>query len=86
MFNKEYLAKLNEKLKAWDKEAEPKRKQKSLPKFFTVSGVDIDELYTLFTRLFHMDGIVPQRKDPPVYLRVKRFYPAVHHFREAGNL
>ncbi|MFH1516854.1 MAG: methylmalonyl-CoA mutase family protein, partial [Pseudomonadota bacterium] len=46
MFNKEYLAKLNEKLKAWDKEAEPKRKQKSLPKFFTVSGVDIDELYT----------------------------------------
>jgi len=46
MFNKEYLAKLNEKLKAWDKEAQPKRKQKSLPKFFTVSGVDIDELYT----------------------------------------
>jgi methylmalonyl-CoA mutase N-terminal domain/subunit len=46
MFNKEYLAKLNEKLQAWDKEAEPKRKQKSLPKFFTVSGVDIDELYT----------------------------------------
>ena len=46
MFNKEYLAKLNEKLKAWDKEAEPKRKQKSLPKFFTVSGVDINELYT----------------------------------------
>jgi methylmalonyl-CoA mutase N-terminal domain/subunit len=46
VFNKEYLAKLNEKLKAWDKDAETKRKQKSLPKFFTVSGVDIDELYT----------------------------------------
>jgi methylmalonyl-CoA mutase, N-terminal domain len=45
MFDKKHLEKLNERLKAWDKQAAKTRDKKSLPKFFTVSGVDIDELY-----------------------------------------
>jgi methylmalonyl-CoA mutase N-terminal domain/subunit len=46
MFDKKHLERLNERLKAWDKVAQKTRKQQSLPRFFTVSGVDIDELYT----------------------------------------
>lgn len=46
MFDKKYLDKLNERLKEWDQTAEKTRRKKSLPRFFTVSGMDIDELYT----------------------------------------
>ncbi len=46
MFNKNFIARLKEKLKEWDKSAERFRTKKSLPRFFTVSGEDIDELYT----------------------------------------
>lgn len=46
MFDKKHLEKLNQKLRDWDQEAEKKRGRPSLPRFFTVSGVDIDELYT----------------------------------------
>ena len=46
MFDKKHFEKLNQKLTDWDKEAEKKRGRPSLPRFFTVSGVDIDELYT----------------------------------------
>lgn len=46
MFDKKYGEKLSEKLKSWDAEAAKKRGRQSLPRFFTVSGVDIDELYT----------------------------------------
>ncbi len=46
MFNKSFIARLKEKLKEWDKSAERFRARKSLPRFFTVSGEDVDELYT----------------------------------------
>jgi methylmalonyl-CoA mutase N-terminal domain/subunit len=45
MFDRKQLEKLNERLKAWDPKAAKTRSKKSLPRFFTVSGVDIDELY-----------------------------------------
>jgi methylmalonyl-CoA mutase, N-terminal domain len=46
MFSKKFLELLKERLTNWDKSAAKLRSQKSLPKFFTVSGEDIDELYT----------------------------------------
>ncbi|MBU0982554.1 MAG: methylmalonyl-CoA mutase family protein [candidate division Zixibacteria bacterium] len=46
MFDKALLARLKVRLKEWDKTAEKTRGRKSMPRFFTVSGVDIDELYT----------------------------------------
>ncbi|PWB75188.1 methylmalonyl-CoA mutase [candidate division GN15 bacterium] len=46
MFSLKFLDALRDRLAAWDKTAAKTRQQKSLPKFFTVSGVDIDELYT----------------------------------------
>lgn len=46
MYDKILLKKLKEKKQMWDKDAEKFRSRKSLPRFFTVSGVDIDELYT----------------------------------------
>ncbi len=46
MFNKNFIARLKEKLKEWDKSAERFRAKKSMPRFFTVSGEDINELYT----------------------------------------
>jgi len=46
MFGKKMLDTLRDRLTAWDKTAAKTRQQKSLPKFFTISGVDIDELYT----------------------------------------
>ena len=46
MFNKSFIARLKEKLKEWDKSAERFRAKKSMPRFFTVSGEDINELYT----------------------------------------
>ncbi len=46
MFEKSFLTRLKERLAVWDKTAAKSRAKKSLPRFFTVSGVDIDELYT----------------------------------------
>ena len=46
MFDKEHLEELQARLKDWNNEAEKQRARKSLPRCFTVSGVDIDELYT----------------------------------------
>ena len=46
MFSKTFITRLREKLTEWNKSAERFRAKKSLPRFFTVSGVDIDELYT----------------------------------------
>ncbi|MBN1212153.1 MAG: methylmalonyl-CoA mutase family protein [candidate division Zixibacteria bacterium] len=46
MFEKSFLKKLREKLAEWDKNAEKTRSKKSMPRFFTISGEDIDELYT----------------------------------------
>jgi methylmalonyl-CoA mutase N-terminal domain/subunit len=46
MYNRTMLDELNARLAAWDKEAAKTRARKSLPRFFTTSGVDIDELYT----------------------------------------
>ncbi len=46
MFSRKFLDALRDRLTAWDKTAAKTRQQKSLPKFFTISGVDIDELYT----------------------------------------
>ena len=46
MFDKKHLDKLNQRLAEWDKTAEKTRQRKSLPRFFTVSGEDINELYT----------------------------------------
>jgi methylmalonyl-CoA mutase N-terminal domain/subunit len=40
------LEKMKARLAIWNKTAEKKRRKKSRPRFFTVSGVDIDELYT----------------------------------------
>ena len=46
MYDKKFLEELNARLSRWDKKAERTRSVKSLPRFFTVSGVDIDELFT----------------------------------------
>ncbi len=46
MFNKDYLEKLKNRLKNWNTSAEKSRDKKSLPRFFTISGMDIDTLYT----------------------------------------
>ncbi len=46
MLDKKHLERLRERLTEWDKVAAKTRARKSLPRFFTVSGVDIDELYT----------------------------------------
>ncbi|RKX25308.1 MAG: methylmalonyl-CoA mutase, partial [Candidatus Zixiibacteriota bacterium] len=46
MYDKQHLEQLDQRLREWDKTAQKTRQRKSLPRFFTVSGVDIDELYT----------------------------------------
>ncbi len=46
MFSKKLLDSLKVRLGQWDKTAIKTRNRKSMPKYFTVSGVDIDELYT----------------------------------------
>ncbi len=46
MFSKEFLEKLRRRRQKWDEDAEKFRGKKSMPRFFTVSGEDIDELYT----------------------------------------
>jgi methylmalonyl-CoA mutase N-terminal domain/subunit len=46
MFSSKFLDDLQTRLAKWDKDAERFRSKRSLPRFFTVSGVDIDELYT----------------------------------------
>ncbi|MFH1373600.1 MAG: methylmalonyl-CoA mutase family protein [bacterium] len=46
MFSKKLLDSLKARLGQWDKAAAKTRSRKSMPKFFTVSSVDIDELYT----------------------------------------
>lgn len=45
MLAENFLKKLKKLKLEWDKTADKLRAKKSLPKFFTVSGVDIDELY-----------------------------------------
>lgn len=46
MFTKSLLDNLEARLTDWNRTAEKTRQKKSKPRFFTVSGVDIDELYT----------------------------------------
>ncbi len=46
MLDKKHLERLKNRLTEWGKVAGKTRARKSLPRFFTVSGVDIDELYT----------------------------------------
>jgi methylmalonyl-CoA mutase, N-terminal domain len=46
MFSKKFLDALKSRLTAWDQTAAKTRGKKSFPRFFTVSSVDIDELYT----------------------------------------
>jgi methylmalonyl-CoA mutase N-terminal domain/subunit len=46
MFGEKFLGRLKSRLAEWDKKAAETRKRKSMPRFFTISGVDIDELYT----------------------------------------
>jgi methylmalonyl-CoA mutase N-terminal domain/subunit len=46
MFNKKFIDKLQGNLAKWNQEAEKTRLKKSMPRFFTISGTDIDELYT----------------------------------------
>ncbi len=46
MYSKKFLDKLKSGLNEWDKQAAKFRDKKSMPRFFTVSGEDIDELYT----------------------------------------
>ncbi|MBI5266807.1 MAG: hypothetical protein HY851_06200 [candidate division Zixibacteria bacterium] len=46
MFSKKFLDALKTRLGSWDKVADKTRGKKSMPRFFTVSSVDIDELYT----------------------------------------
>ena len=46
MYSKTLLERLRARLADWNKTAAKTRTQKSLPRFFTISGVDIDELYT----------------------------------------
>jgi len=46
MFSTNFLDNLKVRLKNWQKAAGKHRQTKSLPRFFTISGMDIDELYT----------------------------------------
>jgi len=46
VYSKELIDKLRGGLASWDETAAKTRSRKSKPRFFTVSGVDIDELYT----------------------------------------
>ncbi len=46
MFSKKFLGSLKARLAQWDKTAAKTRRRKSRPRFFTISSVDIDELYT----------------------------------------
>jgi len=46
MFANKFLDSLKARLTKWDKTAAKTRQKKSMPRFFTISGVDIDELYT----------------------------------------
>lgn len=46
MFNKKFIDKLQANLAEWDKTAAKTRGKRSMPRFFTISGADIDELYT----------------------------------------
>ncbi len=46
MFSQRFLEALRARLGGWDKTAAKTRDKKSLPRFFTISGTDIDELYT----------------------------------------
>ena len=45
MFSEKFLARLKVLKAVWERSAEKLRGTRSLPKFFTISGVDIDELY-----------------------------------------
>ncbi len=46
MFSSKFLDDLQVRVAKWNKDAEKFRSKRSLPRFFTVSGVDIDGLYT----------------------------------------
>ena len=46
MFSKKFLDKLKDDKTKWRKTAEKFKNRKSMPRFFTVSSVDIDDLYT----------------------------------------
>jgi methylmalonyl-CoA mutase N-terminal domain/subunit len=46
MYSRKFLDMLRARLADWSKSAAKTRDTKSRPKFFTISGVDIDELYT----------------------------------------
>ncbi len=46
VFNKDVLKSLDEKKKNWEKKAEKLRQVKSRPRFITVSGEEVKELYT----------------------------------------
>ncbi|HWR82132.1 MAG TPA: methylmalonyl-CoA mutase family protein [Candidatus Deferrimicrobium sp.] len=46
MFGRKFLDTLKSRLSEWDKTAAKTRAHKSMPRFFTISGADIDELYT----------------------------------------
>jgi methylmalonyl-CoA mutase N-terminal domain/subunit len=46
MFAGKFLSALKQKLADWNKTTEKYRSRKSLPRFFTISGAEIDELYT----------------------------------------
>ena len=46
MFDKEFLKNIENRKRNWDKEAEKQRKVKSRPRFITVSGEEVNELYT----------------------------------------
>jgi len=46
VFTRSLIEKLKSRLTKWNETAESARRKRSKPRFFTVSGVDIDELYT----------------------------------------
>jgi methylmalonyl-CoA mutase N-terminal domain/subunit len=46
MFARKFIEKLKDRLTQWGKAADKFRGKRSLPRFFTISGVDVDELYT----------------------------------------
>lgn len=46
MYDKDFLKKLDARRTEWEKTAGKMRQKQSMPRHFTVSGVDIDELYT----------------------------------------
>jgi methylmalonyl-CoA mutase N-terminal domain/subunit len=84
MYDRKFLDKLAKRRQEWEKTASKLRERRSLPRFFTISGDDIEELFT--------PDMVPGATDEDYYLNeigLPGEYPytrGVHHTMYRGRL